>query len=78
MYIQYVFWLYAYIGVCMVCLTLLHSLEALLESLASLWVLAPAPVLGGGVKGLLSSMSFKQASLSLLAPHSYLHPKEIN
>lgn len=31
-----------------------------------------------GVKGLLSSMSFKQPSLSLLAPYSFLHPKEIN
>lgn len=31
-----------------------------------------------GVKGLLSSMSFKQPSLSLLAPYSFPHPKEIN
>lgn len=48
------------------------------DSVASLLVLAPTRGLGGGVKGLLSSMSFKQPFLSLLASHSFSHPKEIN
>lgn len=47
-------------------------------SVASLLVLALTRGLCGGVKGLLSSMSFKQPFLSLLASHSFSHPKEIN
>lgn len=47
-------------------------------SAASLLVLALTRGLCGGVKGLLSSMSFKKPFLSLLASHSFSHAKEIN
>lgn len=58
------------------------------HSSAGVWSLPPGVGSGSergrpggkeeGVKGLLSSMSFKQPSLSLLAPYSFPHPKEIN
>lgn len=58
------------------------------RSSAGVWSLPPGVGSGSergrpggmeeGVKGLLSSMSFKQPSLSLLAPYSFPHPKEIN
>lgn len=64
-------WLF--ICICVCCTPVCCCLWAL----DSLWVLATASGLGGGVKGLLPSMSFKQPSLSLLAPHSFSHSLQL-